>query len=144
MIREMPTTWSTPLWRCFDGKDAGFNCCIQHCFCGPCIWTDALHRAGVPNASLYGFTLVLGGNSPFDELAAYSARKALMQKYDIYEPEDVTCYYTLCCRPCARCQEVATVAERERLHYGCASLEPDAPLPRVPRPRVPQTARIVR
>jgi Cys-rich protein (TIGR01571 family) len=129
MSSRPPATWSTTLFGCFTGKDAGLNCCIQQCCCGPCVWSDALTHAGVPNAALYGFAVCLGGDTVFDELASFAARKALLRKYGISEPETTTCAYVLCCGPCARCQEVATVAERERLHYGCASLVPDAPAP---------------
>ena len=127
--------WATPLLAVCAGKDAGCNCCVQHCCCGPCTYASALKRAGVPDASVLSLLLCCGGESLVDELAGYVARRRLADRYGIAEDETYTLLVACCCQPCARVQEVSTVLERERLHYGCAETVPDAPPPTAARMR---------
>lgn len=120
--------WATGLFGCLQGPDVGFNCCVQTCCCGPCVWAEALRRAGVQEATLYALLCACGGNSLADEVAGYGARRALMRKYDIPAESTLeTCTITCCCAPCARLQEINTVLARENLTWGCATLRPKAP-----------------
>ena len=126
----MAPTWTTGLLDVCGGPDAGVNCCVQHCCCGPCVWADALRRAGVRNGSLFALLLLCGGaNSALDETSSFFARRELAAKYGIAEDAAATAAIACCCAPCARVQEVSTVMARENLRYGCAGLVPAAPAP---------------
>ena len=122
--------WSTPLLAVCSGKDAGFNCCVQLCCCGPCTYNSALKRAGVRDASALSLLLCCGGNSFVDEFAGYVARRRLLERYGIAEDDTYTLLVSCVCQPCARVQEVSTVLDREGLRYGCAETVPDPPPPR--------------
>ena len=116
----VPTQWSTGLFGCLYGRDAGFNCCVQNCLCGVCVWGDALAKAGVRDSAVYTVAVFLGGRSLLDEFAGLLARRRLAEKYGIQEDQTYACLVSCCCAPCARFQELNTVMEREHLKYGCA------------------------
>ena len=120
-----PSKWATTLFDCFGGPDTGFNCCVQQCCCQPCVWGDALRRAGVADSSFFTFLVICGGRSALDETASFFGRRRLLEKYGIEESSFESFFASCCCSCCARVQEVNTVMEREKnLKYGCASLEP--------------------
>lgn len=139
----MTSTWETELFECHKAKDIGFLCCINNCCCGGlCVWTDALVKAGVPNAKQYGTSVLFGSLiSNAGSLADSSAlqglgqaqstvsfvngRIALMKHYNIEEPYFATCFSRCCCPCCAGVQEVNTVMVREGLLYDFCSLKPD-------------------
>lgn len=135
-VKSVNNEWSTGLCGCFNGKDVGLNCCVQNCCCQPCTWGDALRRAGVRDAGVYTLALVCGGNSPLDEFAGYLARRDIARRYKIEEPAGRALFYSFCCNPCARFQELNTILVNERLHYACAETRPDEPriVPAAPVP----------
>ena len=117
--------WATGLFDCCGGIDAGPACCVQHFFCQPCVWGDALRRAGIAGSSALTALLICGGDSAIDEAAGLIARQKLARKYGIEESTLSALFAGFCCPFCARVQEVNTVLARERgLTYGCASLKP--------------------
>lgn len=132
------SAWATPLLGCLRGKDVGPNCCFQHVCCGPCIWGDALRKAGVENAELFTLAQFCGDSSLVDEAAGFFARRRLAKKYGITESPLYSTAATFCCAPCARVQEVNTVLTREDLHYGCATTVPDT-RPNIVAPPAPKT-----
>ena len=122
--------WSTSLFGCFQGEDLGLNCCVQNCCCQPCVWGDALRRAGVANADAYTVLAVAGGRSLFDEVGSYFARRRLADRFGVQEGEITTAFVVCCCAPFARLQEINTVMSRDpALRYGCATLREDKKKP---------------
>ena len=133
----MTTTWSTSLFGCLSGEDVGGNCCVQNCCCQPCVWGDALRRAGVRDADTYTILALAGGRTAADEVGGFFARRRLAAKLGIDEGELTSAYVVCCCAPCARLQEINTVMARyPHLRYGCATLRERERPPPPPPPRV--------
>ena len=111
-----------------SGKDAGFNCCVQLCCCGPCTYNSALKRAGVRDASALSLLLCCGGQLVRGRVRGLrGARRRLLERYGIAEDDTYTLLVSCVCQPCARVQEVSTVLDREGLRYGCTETVPDPP-----------------
>lgn len=130
IARRVPVKqWSTGILGCFDGEDVGLKCAVQQCCCLPCIWENALRRAGVKNSEVYFLAALCGGDSLVDEGASYLARRRLVEKYNIKEGGFTSFFYSCCLNPCAMCQEINTVMKDKKLKYGCATLVDAAPPP---------------
>ena len=138
----MSTQWETSLFECHKVKDPGIPCFLNHCCCGVCIWTDALKKANIPNASSYGLGVLFGnilslcGTSADSSVlrgvgtaqtvtTSASGRIALAKKYQINESTSQTFCASICCPLCAQVQEVNTVMVNEGLRYGSAELLED-------------------
>lgn len=121
--------WATGLFECCAVQDAGFNCCVQHCCCQPCVVSSALTRGGFRDGDLIGVALVLGGRGVLDEGAGYFARRRVVTRYGIDESEFRSCVVSCCCAPLSNLQVVNTIMVRERLVYACARVTPSPPPP---------------
>lgn len=147
--RVMNGSWSVDLLLgCIHAKDAGALCCLNHCCCGICIWSDAMHISKVPHGRMYGrvaiggaFVGALGATNNMrslevlgqaqEQVSYVSGRTALMDHYSIYESSFDTIVARCCCPFCAQVQEVDTVLVREGYHYGYCELVPDDGIRRV-------------
>ena len=127
--------WATGIFGCFDGPDVGFNCAVQQCCCLPCIWGNALRRAGIQNSEVYFLAALCGGDTLIDEGASFLARRRLVEKYGITESSFASFFYSCCCNPCSMCQEINTVMKDKNLKYGCATLAEVPPAPTSTRMR---------
>lgn len=126
----MNRKWANHLCKFWDVNDRGWRCCLNHVFCGPCIWCSALSEAGVPNAELY-FMAALSGRitdskslSVLSDIAVITGRVTLARKLKIEEnPIFSAATKCPCLCLCSQIQEVNTVMEGRNLKYGCAKLE---------------------
>lgn len=122
--------WETSLFGCLGGKDVGVACCVQNCFCQPCVWGDALRRSGVQHATLYFPPLLSSsrvGSTLLVDTAGYRTRRRLLRRYGIVEHDAYSLLVSCCCCGCARFQELNTMMVRERYAYGCASVSSPTP-----------------
>jgi Cys-rich protein (TIGR01571 family) len=128
-------TWPSTLFDIFNVKDAGMNCCIQHTFCGLCVWGSALEKADVGaenviiTAVVSTIVAALSKNRTVDAVADgialgafIKARRKLVDKYKIEEPVINSIFIRCCCAPCAQVQEVNAIMVNENLEYGCAKV----------------------
>jgi Cys-rich protein (TIGR01571 family) len=142
----MPGRWSSSLFDCFNVKDAGLMCCFNHCFCGICIRTEALKKAGVKNALNYAITSTAGmilassdnstvasiGNTA-QSVSFVKGRQQLLKIYNIEEPIWKSICASFCCTLCSQIQEVNTVMENENLIYGFATLKSEPNVKSAPK-----------
>lgn len=126
----MSGKWANHLFDVYNVNDFGCACCLNHVFCGPCIWTSALSKANVKHAELLGVAYFFGQIfnsqlvSGFSYLAMITGRIALAEKFDIKEPFCVSVFMRCpCLYLCSQIQEVNTVMEGRNLKYGCGTLE---------------------
>ena len=158
----MKMSWPSGIFECLETKDAGCNCCVQHFFCGLCVWGSALEKAKIKNAETLITTAVVAtavsvasDNKAVDAISngvglavAIRGRRRLVNKYKIDESIVQSAIIRAFCGPCAQVQEVNAVMVNEDLTYGCAELIDD---PRAPpknqtmkRSRTPKTRRDMR
>lgn len=124
-------------------RDCGLNCCVQNCFCQPCIVSSALRKGGFKDGDFIGISLLLGGDTILDEVAGYFTRRKVAKKYGIEEGKFKSCLVSCCCLPLSNLQVVNTIMVRERLTYGCAHVKSPPPPPLSARPP-PRVARMTR
>ena len=127
-------SWETGLLECCAVRDCGLNCCVQQCFCQPCVVSSALRKGGFKDGDLIGISLLLGGQGILDEIAGYFARRKVVRKYGIDEGEFRSFLISCCCAPLSNLQVVNTIMVRERLDYGCARVKSSQPPPLTARP----------
>lgn len=122
-------SWSYGLFECFNTYDCGFNCCVQHLLCMPCLVASALEKIDSPYSTCIGIGLFVGGAGyPFGGelitvVSGFSARREVANHYGIREGVLYSALSALCCMPCSNAQLVGTIAKREGQVYGCASLK---------------------
>lgn len=127
----------TELLGCYTVNDAGLNCCVAHCCCGPCIWDTSMKLAGVEGSQMAaGATLfaqaaqnsanqaepgtarasrggaIAGAASAVATWARAGVRQNLMTRlYPERAPEAYawSLFIHACCAPCAWVQETNAV-----------------------------------
>lgn len=147
-IKITRVTWRSGLFECFTPKDAGFNCLVAHCCCGPCIWNSAMKLVpGLQGEDLAaGATflanqlnrstsnaVVNGGSGILFALVAAGARARVRQSLvSLLFPQGksesffVSLFYHCCpcIAPCAWVQEVDAVMTwseetyDQKIYYG--------------------------
>lgn len=124
-------TFRIGLFGCFNAADCGVECFCAHCFCGPCVWSNAMRSVGIEGTEkVLAAVLVAGVTSdntkdgrPANNLVSDAAnivaalggaeirRKLHMVLYATPLQEGTLQTYCshACCRPCAYVQEVDAV-----------------------------------
>lgn len=113
--------WNHSLFGVFAAYECGFGCCVQHCFCQPCVVGSSLSKAGYANSALVSVGLVAGGGL-LSGIAAYIARRQVNDKYALNEDACVSILAAFCCASFSNVQVVSTIAQKEKLKYGCAAM----------------------
>ena len=116
--------WANDLVMCCNGPKFGPNCCIQSCFCEPCLITSSMGWSDCSNPLLAFVSLTCCANSPLLPIASFMVRRHVVEKYAIEEDVVTSGAIAVLCIPCSLVQVHGKVALEENLSYGCARLVP--------------------
>ncbi|CAM4824647.1 unnamed protein product [Rotaria magnacalcarata] len=108
--------WYESLFGCFDD----FGSCICGWCCTPCLFGENAQKIDNSNCCLWCCAYILLAECYLCWIPHYMKRQVLRQKYGLREdPNCGDCPATVCCGPCALCQE-ARFLKRRALQPGVA------------------------
>jgi hypothetical protein len=126
--------WDKGLCGCCSHKECGLMCCINFCFCSPCIYASNVSQSGltpfgVDNPdTLCWATLGITFCTTYccgPQLWNYGMRREHVQKYGMKESDLESGCMACCCNGCSMLQLTNEIMVRKNLTFECGQVKPD-------------------